>query len=469
MIMDQAALNGNWIGTVSQQTELRNNLSDGPESRGLPVVPTAMGRVRRRKWFVVSTLGVIAAFVVLAGLDWRAGLLGGLICVLVAALIPDSSLSAPDQSIEAGRSSVQARNASFNDILQALPHPALLLTSNGTVAGYNATAREHWENLRRGNHISSAIRQPVLLDAVAAVSAGAKPSTVNYTDRVPVERRIEATVAILEASHRADPEGPAVLVSLRDLSEQERLNQMRADFVANASHELRTPLASLLGFIETLQGPARQDKDAQDRFLAIMATQAQRMTRLIDDLLSLSRVEMNVHLQPTERVDLCDTVGHVAEALLPVAKEAGIKLTTSLPKEKTIVKGDRDELVQLMQNLVQNAIKYGRKKGKIEVSITRIPGNGDRRNRVSIAVKDDGQGIAPDHLPRLTERFYRVDVTSSREKGGTGLGLAIVKHIVMRHKGDLQITSEPGKGSTFTVVLEESENRPDQQTGSGAA
>lgn len=454
---------------MSQQTELRNNLTDGPESRALPVGPAAMDRMRRRKWFVASSLGLIAVFVVLAGLDWRAGLIGGLISALVAALIPDSSGSTPDQSLVALRASVQARNASFNDILQALPHPAVLLTSSGMVIGYNASARGHWDNLRRSSHISSAIRQPVLLDAVAAVSAGAKPSTVNYTDRVPVERRIEATVALLETSHRADPEGPAILVSLRDLSEQERLNQMRADFVANASHELRTPLASLLGFIETLQGPARQDKDAQERFLAIMATQAQRMTRLIDDLLSLSRVEMNVHLQPTELVDLCDTIGHVAEALSPVAKEAGIKLTTSLPKVKTIVRGDRDELVQLMQNLVQNAIKYGRKKGRIEVALTHIPGNGDKRNRVSIAVKDDGQGIAPDHLPRLTERFYRVDVTSSREKGGTGLGLAIVKHIVMRHKGDLQITSELGKGSTFTVVLDEAEDRPEKQTDSSAA
>ena len=449
---------------MSQQTELRNGLSDKQENRGPAMASAAMQRLRNRKWLVVTAFVVLAAFVILAGLDWRAGLLGTVLFSLVAALAPASGAVTPDDPAEAGRASAQARNASFNDILQALPHPAVLLTNSGLVVAYNAMAREHWDNLHRGGHISSSIRQPVLLDAVSAISAGAKPSTVNYTERVPVERRIEATVAILEASHRADPDGPAILVSLRDLSEQERLNQMRADFVANASHELRTPLASLLGFIETLQGPARQDKNAQERFLGIMGEQAQRMTRLIDDLLSLSRVEMNVHLHPTELVDLRETVAHVTEALSPVAKEAGMKLATKMPKDRVFVRGDRDELVQLMQNLVQNAIKYGRKKGKIGVSITRLPGNGDKRNRVSVAVKDDGPGIAPDHLPRLTERFYRVDVTSSREKGGTGLGLAIVKHIVMRHRGDLQITSEPGMGSTFTVVLEEADDGSGSRT-----
>lgn len=440
---------------MTQQSEMQGRIAQEHVTPPRVFARAAVARFRARAWLVLAAFAALAGFVFLAGLDWQAGLGGAVAVALVAGLAPGSGLSSPDQSSGARHAAAQERNASFNDILQALPHPAVLLTSNGTVAGYNATAREHWDNLRRGSHLSSAIRQPVLLDAVVAVSNGAKPSSVNYTERVPVERRIEATVALLPSARRADPDGPAILVSLRDLTEQERLNQMRADFVANASHELRTPLASLLGFIETLQGPARKDEKAQDKFLSIMASQAQRMTRLIDDLLSLSRVEMNVHLHPTEQVDLCDVVGHVVEALMPVAKEADMKMAVKLPRGTVNVRGDRDELVQLMQNLVQNAIKYGRKKGKIEVSVTRTPGDGARGKRVSVAVKDDGEGIAPEHLPRLTERFYRVDVTSSREKGGTGLGLAIVKHIVMRHKGDLQITSKPGKGSTFAVVFDE--------------
>lgn len=403
---------------------------------------------------VVGLAAVLAAFVQFAGLYWQAGLAGVMLAILASALLP---LTRAAQRGAAGAPGRGARrgNTPFDDILQALPHPAILLASGGAVIGYNAKAREYWDNLKRGTHLSSAIRQPLLLDAVSAVGGGAKPATVNYTERVPVERRIEATVASLPAARQADPEGPAILVSLRDLSEQERLNQMRADFVANASHELRTPLASLLGFIETLQGPARTDTEATDRFLGIMAAQAERMTRLIDDLLSLSRVEMNVHLQPTEIVDLGDVVAHVAESMTPVAKEAGIKLHIEVPVGKIPVRGERDELVQLTQNLVQNAVKYGRKKGKVRVSVTRLPGNGTRQDRVCLAVEDNGPGIAPEHLPRLTERFYRVDVTSSREKGGTGLGLAIVKHIVMRHRGDLQITSEPGDGSTFSVTLDE--------------
>lgn len=440
---------------MSQQTEL-HEAGATPKGNGqLGASWAAFDRLRARLWFVVAAAALLYGFVLFSGLDWRAALTGGVLVALVAAFAPASSLGRAETSDEEKFSGHKERLSSFDDVLQALPHPAVLLTTNGTVVGYNASAREHWDNLRRGGHLSSAIRQPVLLDAVVAVSGGAKPTKVNYTERVPLERQIEATVAGLPSSRRLDPEGPAMLVSLRDLSEQERLNQMRADFVANASHELRTPLASLLGFIETLQGPAREDEKAHDRFLSIMAAQAQRMTRLIDDLLSLSRVEMNVHLHPTDHVDLRDAVGHVTETLAPMAKEAGMKLVTEMPPEAVLVRGDRDELVQLTQNLLQNAIKYGRKKGRIDVTVSRLSGNGDPRNRVSIAVKDDGKGIAPEHLPRLTERFYRVDVTSSREKGGTGLGLAIVKHIVMRHRGDLQITSKPGKGSTFTVVFEE--------------
>jgi two-component system phosphate regulon sensor histidine kinase PhoR len=237
------------------------------------------------------------------------------------------------------------------------------------------------------------------------------------------------------------------------LSEQDRLTRMRADFVANASHELRTPLASLRGFVETLQGAAKDDAQARERFLKVMGEQAERMTRLVDDLLSLSRVEMREHLPLAERVDLNEAVAHVIQALQPIASDAGTAIEFQGMAEPAVIRGDRDEIVQVFQNLVQNAIKYGKPGGHIAVRVTREAAAGGRPARFVASVTDDGPGIAPQHLPRLTERFYRVSVAASREKGGTGLGLAIVKHILNRHRGELAITSKVGQGSTFAVML----------------
>jgi two-component system phosphate regulon sensor histidine kinase PhoR len=244
-------------------------------------------------------------------------------------------------------------------------------------------------------------------------------------------------------------------VQFRDLSEQDRLAQMRSDFIANASHELRTPLASLRGFIETLEGPASEDSAARKRFLSIMSAQAARMTRILDDLLSLSRIEMRAHVPPTGNVSVGAVLKEVCQGMEPLAHEAGISINLNLPQTPPLqVRGERDELVQVFQNLVQNAIKYGRRGGRVDVSLKVDPATSPRRPRLLASVADDGPGIEAEHLPRLTERFYRVDTATSREKGGTGLGLAIVKHILNRHRGDLKISSEVGKGSTFTVSLD---------------
>ncbi|HEY6335293.1 MAG TPA: ATP-binding protein, partial [Alphaproteobacteria bacterium] len=244
---------------------------------------------------------------------------------------------------------------------------------------------------------------------------------------------------------------------LHDLTAEKRTEQMRADFVANASHELRTPLATLLGFIETLQGPASQDARARERFLAIMQYQAGRMSRLVDDLLSLSRIELREHTPPTERVDLLQVLRGVADALQPQSKARQMTVAIE-PTNGALppVLGDPDELAQVFQNLIDNALKYGRRGTTIQifafkadhcpVPISRVPAAG-------VAVRDRGEGITSEQIPRLTERFYRVDAARSRELGGTGLGLAIVKHIVNRHRGALQIESEIGQGSTFTVYL----------------
>jgi len=245
---------------------------------------------------------------------------------------------------------------------------------------------------------------------------------------------------------------PATLLLLHDLTAIRRSEQMRADFVANASHELRTPLAAVSGFIDTLRGHARNDEAARDQFLDIMSVEAARMRRLIDDLLSLTRIELNEHVPPHGRIALEHVVREAVAALAPLAEAGRIVVTLSAGANLPPVNGDRDELVQLFQNLIHNAIKYGRDNGHVWVTLG-ASANAEGEPLVFASVRDDGDGIPQSAIPRLTERFYRVDVKRSREKGGTGLGLAIVKHIVSRHKGRLIIESPPGEGATFTVLL----------------
>lgn len=241
-----------------------------------------------------------------------------------------------------------------------------------------------------------------------------------------------------------------VLVFVRDVSDRVAIARMRADFVANASHELRTPLASLTGFIETLLGPARNDPEASARFLRIMLEQAQRMRRLIDDLLSLSRVEMRSGPPPAQAVDLRGVLRSVVDALAPLARDNNVTLEIAAAPAPLQVIGERDELVQVFQNLVENAIRYGASGGRVEIGEASPDA---AAGRIAVEVRDYGPGIAEEHLPRLTERFYRVDVGASREMKGTGLGLAIVKHILLRHKGGLTIHSRPGEGARFIVDL----------------
>jgi two-component system phosphate regulon sensor histidine kinase PhoR len=251
--------------------------------------------------------------------------------------------------------------------------------------------------------------------------------------------------------------GPEALAiaQIEDRTETRRAEQLRSDFIANASHELRTPLASLVGFIETLQGPAREDVEARARFLKIMRDQATRMSRLIDDLLSLSRIEMKAHVRPSGEVDLVATVKHVADALEPLSRELGVAIRLDLPEAPVTVTGERDELIQVIENLIENACKYGQSGGRVEVAVAPA-GEGAGP---SFAVRDHGPGIAEEHIPRLTERFYRIDVDTSRKHRGTGLGLAIVKHILARHHARMTIDSRLGEGATFTVTFPQAGSR----------
>jgi two-component system, OmpR family, phosphate regulon sensor histidine kinase PhoR len=338
-------------------------------------------------------------------------------------------------------------DAPSDTIIQALVDPAMTLDQDLNVLDANVAARDVFGWVRLRQHISLTSRHPELMVAVVDAHRLRQRRTFVLDMRTPLDRRLEGIVTPLTVGAQAnDP--AAFLILLRDLTEQERLAAMRADFVANASHELRTPLASLKGFIETMQGPARNDVIAQGRFLEIMSQQADRMTRLIDDLLSLSRIEMRAHIPPSATVDLNDVASSVVAALEPLIKRAGVTVAVHKISARATVRGEQDELVQAVQNLVQNAIKYGKSDGRIDVQI------GDESSGWrSISISDDGPGIAPEHLPRLTERFYRVSVASSRDRGGTGLGLAIVKHIVTRHRGALAITSNVGHGATFKITL----------------
>jgi len=294
-----------------------------------------------------------------------------------------------------------------------------------------------------------------VLRAADAVLRGEAARIVDFTITVPVERQLRARFARID---RPSLDGAVVVLSLHDITQLKRAEQMRADFIANASHELRTPLTTLTGFIETLRGPAREDVEARERFLAIMHEQAARMIRLVEDLLSLSRIELNEHVLPQGGVALGPLLRHLADTLELRAGERGMCIRLDLPSDLPEVPGDRDELAQVFQNLVENAIKYGRAGSEITVAATTgvqpsLSGDAGESPLVSVAVRDCGQGIAREHLPRLTERFYRVDTARSREMGGTGLGLAIVKHILNRHRGFLDVESTPGTGSVFTVFL----------------
>jgi two-component system, OmpR family, phosphate regulon sensor histidine kinase PhoR len=340
-------------------------------------------------------------------------------------------------------------------LIDKIPDPIVLVDGRVVVRQANAAARALFPTLRLDHPLSFGLRAPDVLDGIAEVLRTDLPARVEYGERVPAERTFEVQIAPLERGGAEPNARGEVLLFFRDLTAARRLEHMRVDFVANASHELRTPLASLLGFIETLQGPARDDPPARERFLEIMRGQAQRMARLIDDLLSLSRVELKAHLQPDTPLDLLALVRPMVDTLSPLAREHDVEIVLSAGEGPYIVLGDRDELLRVVENLLDNAVKYGETGKRVEVTLTRADRGNGRPREIELAVRDHGPGIPPEHLPRLTERFYRADVVASRQKGGTGLGLAIVKHIVARHRGRLMIESEPGEGATFRVSLAE--------------
>ncbi len=353
---------------------------------------------------------------------------------------------------------------SRQDILDSLPDPLLLLDRQRRVVGANIAALDllgrdlggvGTGRQLLGRDLAGVIRDPKVLEAAVEALTQNKRSDAQFSLSAPMERTFRTLLVPLTESNTRD--STALILAFQEQTELLKMDRMRADFVANASHELRTPLASVLGFIETLRGPARDDTEAREKFLEIMLKQANRMTRLIDDLLSLSRIEIREHTRPTAAIDVTSILRSTAELLEPQARERKSSIKIDAPPDLPMIIGEPQELSQVFHNLTTNALKYGGDRGPVEITAQKVasrpPSMIGHGPCVKISVRDHGEGIPKEHIPRLTERFYRVDTARSRELGGTGLGLAIVKHITNRHRGVLTIESERGKGSNFSIYL----------------
>jgi two-component system, OmpR family, phosphate regulon sensor histidine kinase PhoR len=343
----------------------------------------------------------------------------------------------------------------FADLVTTLPDPILVLDRQLTIRLANPAADKTFGLELTGVPLGRALRDPGVLAAINAALANGSTSGVTFSPAADRTKLFSAGVTPISV----DRDGTGVLLVLRELTEQVLIERMRSDFVANASHEIRTPLASIIGIVETLRGPARDDAAAREMFLGTMADDALRMQRLVDDLLFLSRIELAAHRPPEKAIDPVHIVREVVQRVTPLAEQARIELEARIEPDLPRVRADADQLHQLLLNLLDNAIKYSPAGKQVRLEVRHLgaapasTGALSGRPCILLAVRDQGEGIAPEHLARVTERFYRVDKARSRKVGGTGLGLAIVKHIVRRHQGHLEIESVPGRGSLFSVYL----------------
>ena len=419
---------------------------DRPRSKILEQAAGLPQRIRH-EWPLLLLLSLFAVLAVWGGVVWETVVPAYLLLVLVVLVRrPEVAETPPLPEVEAGD------DLSFDPLpligatLEAVDMPLLVVAADLAVLHQNRAAERTFGSLLPGAHLSARLRSPGILDMVRETVATGHPNQIEHSERLPSERVFILRVAPIDPGVGASDLGGLYVLTFRDVSELRRIERMRSDFVANASHELRTPLASLRGFIETLQGPAKSDQAAHERFLGIMFDQATRMSRLVDDLLSLSRLELKSHIAPDQTIDLKPLIGHVTDTLQPLAEELGVDIRMHMPEGKVEVLGDRDELVQVFENLIENACKYGQEGKVVDVFVRSEPSQ-----PVEVSVVDRGPGIPSEHVPRLTERFYRVSVADSRSKKGTGLGLAIVKHILTRHRARLIVKSDVGKGTAFTV------------------
>ncbi|MDG1725933.1 MAG: ATP-binding protein [Emcibacteraceae bacterium] len=344
----------------------------------------------------------------------------------------------------------------FVNIIENLADPFLLIDEKKKVKIANKSAENVFGDDLSNNNISNYLSDAEVLSAIDQVIATGNSDTIEFITPAPWSRSLLLRIHALEENYDTDEDeenSKTILLTLYDITSISEAERMRVDFVANVSHELRTPLASILGFIETLQGPAKNNQTAADRFLQIMQDEASRMTRLIEDLLSLSHIEREAHIPPEERISLDNIIGNVKETLNLRCAKKNMEIIINNDEEYDDIIGDRDQLTQVFQNLIDNAIKYGDENTNIDIRVQRTNSEYSEGEFVQIDITNMGSGIAPEHIERLTERFYRVDTARSRSLGGTGLGLAIVKHIVQRHNGQLSFQSEVGKSTTASIFL----------------
>ncbi len=417
--------------------------------------------LRNITWITVGAACLSGLLLMMLGMNlllaiFVAGLVAGTVWFVARRRMRSPAAAGPASTLPVETAVAPPKaEAAGQRIIDSFPIPLIVTGADEFVSSASRTAMAMFPGLVPGRPVSLAIRDPDFLDALTRTGSDGIGRMVTLREPAPVSRAMRVHVNSVQVNSipvnsgtEAAPGGPAVVCVFEDLTEQHAMERMRVDFIANASHELRTPLASLLGFIETLQGPARDDAAARTKFLGIMRDQAGRMARLIDDLLSLSRAELRAHQQPTTLIDLRSIVREITDSLSLSAQERGVALRHDLPQDAAMILGDRDDLLRLVENLVENGIRYGKDGLAVDIRVQVIGHDG-----IVLVVRDHGPGIAPEHIPRLTERFYRGDVSHSRENGGTGLGLAIVKHLVVRHRARLEIESPPGEGATFRVMF----------------
>lgn len=402
---------------------------------------TAAGRLSRNRVLLAAAAASLLAVDLFLGGRGIAAMLAVAFVLAVAVLLPEREGEGKPNAT--GRNGTEQAGAlSAVDLAAVVQDPLYIFDRTGAVLHANEAATLAFGPIAPGGSLQLKFRAPEIHAFIGHVLEGKEaPPAIDYIERVPFER------AYRVAAMPIGGEGGLYVLLFRDQSEARRIDRMRTDFIANASHELRTPLESIAGFIETLRGPARNDAKARDNFLQIMQEQTARMARLIDDLLSLSRLEAKPYVRPTERVDLGRLLREVSDSLSHLATETGVAIKLDLPEAPLEVTGNRDELVQVFANLLENACKYGSSGGRVTVQARREKPGAE----TAVTVTDFGPGIPQEHIPRITERFYRVDVETSRAQKGTGLGLAIVKHILTRHGARLSIRSKVGEGSSFTV------------------
>ncbi|WP_378944543.1 ATP-binding protein [Mesorhizobium sp. ANAO-SY3R2] len=418
----------------------------GTQTRAKRTARIGAGRLYQNRWMLAAAIvAVLVVHFLGSTSQWvtAAAVLALVLFALVAPRTPAAKRMA-DAAARVERSPLD--RLSGEKLAAAVADPLIIFDRDGAVVHANAAAQRAFGAIRPEVPLLLMFRAPEMQALIeGALAGGNGPQGADYIERVPFERVYRVTAYAVER-------GTGLFVlAFRDQSEARRIDRMRADFIANASHELRTPLASIAGFVETLRGPARNDANARDQFLQIMQNQTGRMARLIDDLLSLSRLEMKPHVKPGGRVDLRQTVESVIASLAPLAADTGVVVDREFGEGSFEVEGDRDELFQVFQNLLENACKYGQSGGRVIVSMRHSMEGGEPE--IEATVRDFGPGIPAEHIPRVTERFYRVDLETSRAQKGTGLGLSIVKHILSRHNGRLSIKSELGEGTAFSVHL----------------